>query len=232
MKIIIAEFKEKVREINEYFSFIEITTSLKGKFGTTKTIKVSQKVHNILKSNLFLLLYNLIESSFKSALEKICLEITSNQVEYKDVIPEIKQMWIKKEYKNFEKSSLPQNVEQPKFIMDKIDDIANDVIKIEFTIKRNRDISGNLDTIAIKKINKKYGIILNEEPKKYTQSVSTIKTNRNKLAHGDETFNRCGADYTMQDLKEIKNNSINYMEFILPRIKIYLDNKKYKIEKI
>jgi len=228
MDTIIEEFKEKAKEIDEYLSFIETTTSLRDDFDKTKMVKVSQKVHNILKSNLFLLLYNLIESSFKSALEKICIEITSSKIEYREVIPEIKEIWIKEKYKNFENFSLPKGIKKSKFIMDKIDNIVNDVIEIEFNIKKNSDISGNLDARKIKDINQKYGIILDKEMDE--KSLFIIKNNRNNLAHGDETFSRCGASYTMQDLKDITNNSIYYMDFILSHIKTYIDNKKYKIE--
>jgi len=110
--------------------------------------------------------------------------------------------------------------------MDKIDNIANDIIEIEFNIKKNSDISGNLDARKIKEINQKYGIILEKDNK----SLFIIKNQRQKLAHGDEIFSRCGANYTIQELEEIKNESIDYMRFILTHIQEFLINKKYKIE--
>ena len=58
MNSIIEEFNEKAQEIDEYLFFIGTTTFLKRDFDKDK-IKVSQKVHNILKANLFLLLYKI-----------------------------------------------------------------------------------------------------------------------------------------------------------------------------
>jgi hypothetical protein len=229
MELVISEFEVKVEEISEYFSFIEKTTHLRLN-DNRELIQVSKRVHNVLKANLFLLLYNLVESSFKNSLEKICINITNDTLKYKDVIPEIKKMWIEKEYKNFD--SL-KNIKKSEFIMNKIENIANDIVKIEFYRNeektKNDDISGNVDAREIKKINEKYGAKLNTTPNINTNSLLTVKTKRNNLAHGNETFSECGENYVMSDLKIMKKESIDYMRFILTHIQFFINNKQYKI---
>lgn len=231
MNLVILEFEEKAEEINEYFNFVQTTTHLRGFIDNTDMIQVSQTVHNVLKANMFLLLYNLVESSFKNALENICLKIKNDNLKYKEVIPEIKKIWIEKEYKNFENI---KNRQKSKFIMDKIDSIAEDIIAIEFYSNdektKNDDISGNVDARVINKINSKYGAKLESSPNIDTSSLLTVKTNRNNLAHGHKTFTECGEDYTLNDLKDIKNNSQAYMRFILEHIQTFINNKKYKVE--
>lgn len=54
-----------------------------------------------------------------------------------------------------------------------------------------------------------------------------IKNKRNNLAHGNESFSECGRDYTLENLEEIKDESVEYMRFILTHIKEFIKDKKY-----
>lgn len=232
MQAIILDFNSKANEINEYFSFISTTTQLRGLGGSNKII-VSPVVHNVLKANLFLLLYNLVESSFKDALEQLCIKITNDNIKYKDVIPEIKKLWIHKKYKNFENCHIPNNANKSEFIMNKIDNIAEDIIKINFytnaDTKKSSEISGNIDARKIRELNEKYGAKLINSTEICANDLLTIKNKRNNLAHGDESFSICGANYTIQELEKIKKNSLQYMLFILNHIEKFINEKKYQI---
>ncbi|MDQ7047819.1 MAG: MAE_28990/MAE_18760 family HEPN-like nuclease [Sulfurovum sp.] len=220
MEVIILEFEGKTEEINEYFSFVRTTTHLRLNLGEDM-IEVSETVHQVLKSNLFLLLYNVVESSFKNALEKICIEISNDELKYKDVISEIKKMWINKEYKNFnEKCDIPRDTSKSEFLMNKIDTITQDIVNIRFT----NQLSGNVTPVIIKESINEYGLETHdiENP----SSLFIIKNKRNNLAHGNEIFSECGREYTLLRLEEIKNESVDYMRFILEHIKDFIDEKK------
>lgn len=223
---IILEFESKVKEVNEYFSFISTTTPLKREFDKSKIVKVSEIVHNVLKANLFLLLYNLIEASFKNSLENFCIKITDDKLKYKSVIPEIRKIWIDKQYKNFESTCvIPREIQKSEFLMNKIDNIAQDIINIEF----DNELSGNVTTKQIKDLTTQYGLQSNEILEKEANSLFIIKNKRNNLAHGNESFSECGRDYTLEKLKEIKDESVDYMRFILTHIKTFIDDEQYKI---
>jgi len=227
MDAVILEFEEKSNEIDEYFSFVQRTTHLRGFLNTTDTIQVSQTVHNILKSNLFLLLYNLVESSFKKSLESICIQITSDRITYINVIPEIRKIWISKQYKNFESACvIPRNMQKSEFLMNKIDNITQDIINIEF----DNELSGNVTTTQIRDLTTQYGLQSDEILDMEATSLFIIRNKRNNLAHGNESFSECGRDYTLEKLEEIKNESIEYMRFILSHIKIFIEDKQYKLD--
>ncbi|CAA6821707.1 MAG: Unknown protein [uncultured Sulfurovum sp.] len=234
MDVIISEFEEKVSEIDEYVFFVQRTVHLRGFTIATDRVQVSSTVHNILKSNLFLLLSNLVEASFKNALEKLCIQITSENITYNKVIPEIKKLWIEKKYKNFENVKIPKNMQKSEFVMNIINSITEDIIEIKFYTdeekRKNDDISGNVDAREINKINMKYGAKILTQPSISTQSLLTVKIQRNNLAHGDESFSECGRNYTLTELEEIKNESIDYMRFILNHIKEVIENKQYIVE--
>jgi len=227
MEGIILEFESKVNEIDEYFNFVTKTTPIRGFSSDLEKIEVSSTIHNILKANLFLLLYNLIESSFKKALENICIQITNDEITYIDVIPEIRKIWITKQYKNFESGCvIPREVQKSEFIMNKIDDIAQDIISIEFDNK----LSGNVTTSQIQKLTIQYGLQSEEISNREATSLYVIKNKRNNLAHGNESFSECGRGKTVEELKDIQIESIDYMRFILTNIQAFLTNKKYKLE--
>jgi len=222
--LVILEFEDKVEEINEYFEFVKITTHLRGFSDNTDMIQVSQTVHNVLKANMFLLLYNLVESSFKNALENICLQITNDRLKYQNVIPEIKKIWINKEYRNFEQQcTLPRDMSKPEFIMNKIDTIAEDMILLTF----NDELSGNVTSTHIKALVKEYGLNSDEVNNRDSEASFIVKGKRNSLAHGNESFNECGRGYAIERLENIKNESIDYMRFILEHIQIFIEEKKY-----
>lgn len=226
MEIVIAEFETKVEEINEYFLFIEKTTHLRFNINED-TIQVSETVHQVLKSNLFLLLYNLIESSFKNALEKICIDITTDRLIYKDVIPQIKQLWVNREYKNFgDKCSIPRDTSKSEFLVNKIDSISTEVVSIAF----KNNLSGNVTPKVIKEAIGNYGLNTEKVLDDTEHPIYIIKERRNNLAHGNESFSECGRSYTLERLQEIKDESIDYMQFILEHIRDFTENKKYKLE--
>jgi len=224
MDSIILEFESKVEEIEEYFSFIRTTTSLEREPDETRTVIVSMTVFNVLKANLFLLLYNLIEASFRDSLENICINITDNCLKYKNVISEIKKLWITKKYKNFEQQcSIPRDISKAEFMMDKIDTIAEDIISVNY----NNQLSGNVTPNVIKESIDEYGLSINDSDIEKS-ALFIIKNKRNNLAHGNETFSECGSRYTTQRLEDIKNESIEYMRFILENIQSFIINQEYK----
>jgi len=225
MEGIILEFESKVKEIDEYFSFISTTTHLERDFDETKIVKVSKTVQDVLKANLFLLLYNLVESSFKKSLESICIQITNDEITYVKVVPEIRKIWINKQYKNFESTCvIPREMQKSEFLMNKIDNIAEDIIDIKF----DNELSGNVTTKQIKDLTTQYGLQSNEILEKEAKSLFIIKNKRNNLAHGNESFSECGRDYTLEKLEELKDESVDYMRFILGQIKAFIDDKQYQ----
>ena len=108
--------------------------------------------------------------------------------------------------------------------MDKIDSISQEVVSIVF----KNDLSGNVTPEVIKESISKYGLETEQVLDDEEHPLYIIKNKRNNLAHGNETFSQCGRVYTLSRLEEIKNESIDYMRFILEQIKDFIDTKKYK----
>lgn len=218
------DFEKRVSEIESYFSLVEALIEKDGIifFDNKRTHKyktVDSELKKVMKANVFLLLYNLMESTVRQMLVEVYDKISSDNLKFIDVTDNIQRIWIKRKYKNFKDKGAG-------FIHGIINSINDDIIIIEFDIK---DISGNIDSRKIKDFSDEIGFssrvhyTLNNGDK-----LHQVKTNRNKLAHGEISFSECGRLYTVPDMKTIKKQVIKYLRKIIDNTEIFLNNQDYK----
>ena len=203
-------FNERKNEINTYFDYLN----------QYQPQNADDSLFKILKSNLILMLYNLVESSISNAIEEIHNDIHLKSASFNDLKTELKSLII-----NYIK-----NVNSKKFV-ENINDIATDIIKHSFNTEVKKKLfSGNIDSKKIKEFSDKYGFDSNTDLTKTGQGnwLITIKDKRNDLAHGTYSFTEVGKDYSIQDLTSMKDKTINYIESILDNIEQYLLNDKFK----
>ena len=84
--------------------------------------------------------------------------------------------------------------------------------------------SGNLDTREILNVLRRYGINFEQR----CSELKTIKDYRNKLAHGEESFEEVGRTLSVQQLQEMENRTFEYLEKMINEITKYLDEEKFK----
>jgi len=226
MKEILKEFKERVKEVNLYFAFLTSVVSKDIHLHSTKTgegQQVDVEIQKILKANLFLILYNLVEAIIKKSIQEIYDSIERDGLPYKLTRPEIQKILITHRYKQIRESS-PTNFVQA--IEELLTDALNDAaVKLD---PASIPISGNLDAQEIRKLARVYGFSeTTKKAKRGGSDLLTVKNQRNLLAHGNLTFSECGRNYNINDLKRIKNEVIWFLEDILKNIKLYIDAKEY-----
>jgi len=215
MNYIIDGFENRVKEVELYHEFISTIIEKKAllNFGVEgKNQRVSANIYPILKANMFLLLYNLVESSFKESLNHLSEEINNSKVKYKDSIPEIRKLWIECEKKYFAKN--PNDVKKIEYFYGVIENIKEAELSVPSSLQ-DADISGNIDAKKVKECMKRYGIIWNAESLVAGRQLVVVKNKRNNLAHGDISFVECGRELLVSDLKEIKDDVILFMRSIL-----------------
>jgi len=200
-------FNERKQEIEKYFDFLR---------GYDKDTAKDEELFKILKSNLLIMLYNLIESSISNAIEEIHNNVHSNSVSFNLL-------------KNDFKSLIIKNTKQfnPNDLVSKINDIATDVVK--HTFKKDELFSGNVDALKIRELAKRYGFDSDTDytKTKHGSHLFSIKCKRNDLAHGVYSFAEVGKEYPIEDLKEMKDTTICYISEILDNIESYLTNREY-----
>lgn len=222
MQTVLLDFNARVKEINEYFLFLnglinETTKLAISEDSDEQTIKtIDSELAKTLKANSFLLLYNLIESSMRNAIEAIFDELKSKKVSFDSARIEIRKVVLQ----NFKSRS-------PDDIHTRITDISLDIITAGF--KSKELFSGNIDREEITKTARKYGFSYDTDysKTKHGENLYKIMQNRNDLAHGNKSFSEVGKDLSIEDLIKFKNEVVEYIGQILINIEIYLDEKEY-----
>ena len=115
------DFEQRKKEVENYFSFLEIldkeTTSIKYiKDHQYVEEMASKDIQRILIANSFLILYNLVEATIRNSIIEIYDKIQEDSVSYNQLSASLKKIWIKSKTKslkesNFNISTLHSNVE-------------------------------------------------------------------------------------------------------------------------
>lgn len=214
-KLLFEERRDEVIHYYEVLCDLEQNPPKNSKAGDTTFFK-------ILKSNLLLMLYNLVEASIVSGIKEIYNLIKSENLTYTKLSDEIKDLWVSEKTYFFMDPSFTRTTykEQVKAIVNNI--INGTTIFLSETIKRN---GGNYDDKVIKELCDKHGI-------RYTAiddngDLKKVKTCRNQLAHGVDSFSNYARDITIDDLKHILDGVINFISAILTGMETYYKDKLF-----
>lgn len=226
MVTIIGDFEKRVTEIELFFKHLEHLEEDGALLYFPNRTRHKTQPHNnelikVFKANVFLLLYNLAESSIKQSLTEVYDTISSENLTYQDVIDEIKKIWIAQKHDNFRNIGT-ENI----FIA--INQLAFEIIDIRFDSAKV--ISGNIDGRKIKEFSTKHGFSdRTHRNANNGNKLHQVKMQRNNLAHGNISFAECGRNYSVGQLRDTKKEVILYLRNILRNIKKYLDDREYAI---
>lgn len=217
------EYNKRKHEVSRYLDAVGYLDKGECKIvctdilGNDSSLSIDDELSKILKANCFILLYNLIESTIVNSIKAITNSIESEKLTFEQFSDEIKRLWIRQEAKTIKDISQTVNI---------ITKLTDSILKKEFiaiTVD-SVHISGNIDAQEIRKIAKQIGW----EQTKDGRDLATVKNKRNSLAHGEFTFSDIGKDYTIRELIEIKNKTLQYLDDVLQKVEEYVNSKKYK----
>ncbi|RAS94588.1 hypothetical protein A6E21_13570 [Bacillus cereus] len=227
------EFTKRLNEVNYFFYCLDSlyvffdqkqSKVLKGKLDT-ETLNHSDFMI-ILKSNAYLMLYNLIESTIRSFMQKIYDEITIQRLSYKDIRQELQKIWINISYDSLGHTTT--NFDQHKNkAQTMIDFVINDE-KVILT-ENNINLSGNIDYRVIRELFINHGL---EVPTNHGTNVGAglkeIKVKRNTIAHGNVSFIDSARDTALTDLAVYKDEIIDYLTLLNQCVTDYIEQQNYK----
>jgi hypothetical protein len=232
MKEVRREFKQRVKEVNLYFDFLDnmLDSNVYLYFDNRKSWKkrpVNTEIQKILKANFFLILYNLTEASIRKSIQAIYDSMEKDGITYKLAKPEIQKVLLKNTHERLKGANTTTFVDAiTNLLTEAIDDA---VMKLD---GNSIPIEGNLDARKVRELAKIYGFSHGtSKAKRGGDHLSTVKTQRNLLAHGNTSFSECGRNYTISELKDFKDEVIWFIEDILNNIKLYIDKKEYRAKK-
>lgn len=182
-------------------------------------------VKTSMKANIIMMLYNAVESTVSQCLEKVHDRINANNLKYEDLSDDIKKLIAVYYGHSIDQANNVDNaMEYVLRFSDFINGNVNISISYEELTKKYQMYSGNLDTREILNVLKKYGINFEQR----CSELKTIKDYRNKLAHGEESFEEIGRTLSVQQLQEMENRTFEYLETMITEITKYLDEEKFK----
>lgn len=226
-------YKNRQKEIDDFlillseFDRMEKNVELASNFKTLfPKLKYSDMV-NVLKSNFFLMLYNLIEYTISSLINRVFFEIEDCKLSYIDVNEAIRKSWAYAKFKiikydnhvNFN-TIIKKNEEIIKFILDK------QVISLD---SKSVLPGGNLDGTAICDTFCRIGVSIDTNNEFYRPDIlQSIKRTRNNLAHGENSFGEALRDKTINDLQKEKEIIFAFLDQLFNKINDYLEQESYK----
>lgn len=217
MQTVLDDFNKRAKEITDYVVFIKNLENQNIKINQENQVtKIDIELLKTLKATAYLLIYNLIESTMRLAIEYIFNEIKTKKVSFDNLRQELKRL-IWQNIKNKSADTLTE----------KIINIGKDIIDASFD--SSKLFSGNVDAKEIKETAKKFGFSYQTDDTNTRGGTDllSIKTHRNNLAHGWESFNDVGKNATGENLGEISERVIEYLRQILENIEQYLANEEY-----
>lgn len=220
------KFDARMQDILTYLQFVDQCEKASAKLFITRGRKprqftISADLKKILRASFFLIFYNVVEMTFSDAL----IEIYQNAKLATVIFPDLKEAWqdllVKEHAKPFfsNQSTHYDNIRE---LMCKtgLQHIL-DLSKIP--------ISGNVDHRMISDYCARLAIRLT--PPKTARGgivLQVVKSKRNSLAHGEESFSEVGRDFTFDSLSDINRRATVYMRSFLRACDTYIDHARYK----
>lgn len=186
-----------------------------------------QALINILKSNVSLMVYNIIEYTVTNLIDSIYDEIRVNHLSYIDVNDSIRCLW----RKTILKSVNDPNANFSTFLKKNEEIISAILCNNELNMyAKNTLPGGNLDGISIKETFESHGIQVRTNSRNYRPDILVgIKENRNNLAHGSVSFVEAMREDSIDDIKANETLVIGFLEELIETVSTYIEEQKYKI---
>lgn len=170
MQTVLDDFNKRAKEITDYVVFIKDLENQNIKISQENQVtKIDVELLKTLKATAYLLIYNLIESTMRLAIEYIFNEVKTKNVSFDNLRQELKKLI----WQNIKNKSVDK-------LTEKIINIGKDIIDVSFD--SSKLFSGNVDAKEIKETAKKIGFSFQTDDvnTRDGSDLLSIKTHRNK----------------------------------------------------
>ncbi|CAD5256079.1 MULTISPECIES: MAE_28990/MAE_18760 family HEPN-like nuclease [unclassified Imperialibacter] len=226
-----ADFEERVDEVNQYFSFMvsinQIDTHRKVSSPESDTLRslVNRDVQKIMRSQCFLMLYNLVEATFRFGIQRIQDAINDEQISFDQLTVKYQNLYLfgisSKYSEQSNKKTITYSLKQL------LEDINNNSIKFLDEISNT---SGNVDFRFMEEQKKLFGVISKKalsDSENLKKGMLKIKRERNLLAHGNKSFKKAAEMLTSTELTVYKDLVIEYLTIYIESVNSFVLNKTF-----
>lgn len=220
MNSVFLDFQTRTKEVEGYFKFVlrlagdEVALRLARNGEVAFSTREHEELLKTFKATCYLLLYNLVESTMRNAIEAIFDELKLKGASYDNCREELRREVLK----NFKKRDMEK-------LLPKLITLARDVVCETF--ERSETFGGNLDARAIRATAKRFGFA--EPVGNKFWMLQTVKDARNDLAHGVKSFAEVGRDASPSDLETARVQTVEILTETLNNISNYLEKQEYLV---
>lgn len=214
------DFDKKTEEILKFLELIDFLDKANADvISANIKFENTSEIRKTLKGTVYILLYNLIESTMREAICFIHDTIEEKGINFDDLKTELKREVLKR----IKHESLKIET-----LLSKLTNGISKGLPLGTFDSKNL-FSGNIDRKEINSKSKIYGFFTQTDytQTKHGEDLSTVKEYRNSLAHGNCSFSEAGMNSSHEDLKNLSCQVIAYLDSILTNISTYVRNQSY-----
>ena len=234
------DYTDKLQDISDYLELTNLLDNIRspqliGEDIITqdpKSLSIQRNLKKTLRSTTYLLLYNLIESTMTACIDAIYS--TLKRLEIHHHAQQSTDYFIFHLRESIRKHVLKQYGSI--FSNDGIAEISNNRLSVFNTIidkgyDKKSLFNGNIDYALIREEAKKFGFNVRplDPPNGLfdPEDILNIKTNRNILAHGAETFSECGNRLSIGEMSKKFTSTVNLLNAVFAAIDNYLISEAF-----
>lgn len=231
MQNVIDEFNERAANVSSFLVLLQqleqpgvvVTDS-----NTKTTIPVfGEDSFKVMKASAFLLIYNMVESSIRSAFQHVYERIENDTLWFGSIAPKFRDLWIRQRFREMDLDSA-----SPRNFRDLAAELTNAVLDhntVRLTAEK-LPVAGSLNAKRIRDVCELHGVSSQVDPQAHGGiQLETVRQLRNDLAHGHVGFAACGQDHGVADLIRINDEAILFIKGILENICEFVDQAKYAV---
>lgn len=220
MELIKEDLRQRVKEIEDFLKllkFIESTATIKRLCNSDDpedTFLIEPSLKNTLKGEIFLLLYNLIESTMRGSISHIHDKLDEREVSFNDLREKFRKEILKR---------VKHEIKLDDLYAATSDNISQQLLRATF--KEDRIFSGNVDHKKVCDQARIYGF--KHAIRVNSDQILTVKNQRNNLAHGHQSFADVGKLYPLEDFEKFAEDVKKYLESMTDHISDYINQQAY-----
>jgi hypothetical protein len=206
------DFAIRSREVDGYFAMMALLESPEH----SVRVGLDADVMKTVRASGFLVLYNLVESTARNAVEAIHDHLCGGSYRFDLMRAEMQRIILS----HLREAKLDDSL----LSLQKL--VANDMRW--FKVEGSQLFSGNVDARLLRRIADKYGFVLNSPPQaRGGARLLDVKNARNDLGHGSKSFEEVGRDKTLEEMVAIKVEVVTFLSAVVDAVEDYITSSKF-----
>lgn len=231
MENVLADFEQRADEVRSYLRLLKEMERPGSQLHNPskpshRTIAIEDDWRKVSKATAYLLIYNLVESSIRSAFGQLYQEIEGDRCTLRGLSKQLFNLWVDQKHRSITRETAsPKNYKEAAAAM--VQAVMED--QVAKLLANQLPVSGNLDADAIRELCHCHGVSISvPSSAKGGVDLGVVKEQRNALAHGNKSFSDCGREVTVADLERIANQTEVFVRAILRNVKQAIAAKAFK----